>query len=116
MAMLVDRLNAGGSVTGNTNVIVFPGTIPPGQLMPHLNGITARFGATHQHDFLTTFGKYAAVIVTYTLPHLAGTPAEYGAQAYLHGPADTPLITVTTPNAADAAATLRQIADTIKFS
>ena len=38
--MLVDRLNAGGSVTGNTNVIVLPGTIPPGQLMPHLNGIT----------------------------------------------------------------------------
>ena len=55
-------------------------------------------------------------MVTYTLPHLAGTPAEYGAQAYLHGPANTPLITVTTPNAADAAASLRQIADTIKFS
>ena len=84
--------------------------------MPQLNGLAARLGGTHQHDSLTTFGNYAAVLVTYTLPRQAGKPAEYGAQAYLHGPANTPVITVTTPNAADAAATLRQIADTINFS
>jgi len=45
-----------------------------------------------------------------------GNPAEYGAQACLHGPASTPVITVTTLNAANTTATLRQIADTIKFS
>ena len=89
---------------------------PPSQLIPQLQRLAAPLSATHQHDSLTTFGKYAAVMVTYTLPHLAGSPADYGAQAYLHGPANTPLITVTTPNAADAAATLRRIADTIKFS
>jgi len=116
MAMLVYRLNARGTVTGNTNVAVIPATTPPGQVMPHLVGLAARFGGTHQHDSLATFGKYAAVLVTYTLPPQAGKPAEYGAQAYLHGPASTPVITVTTLNAADTAATLRQIADTIKFS
>jgi hypothetical protein len=86
-----------------------------GRLMPHLTGLAARFGGTHQHDSLATFGKYAAVLVTYTLPARAGKPAEYGAQAYLHGPASTPVITVTTLNAANATATLRQIASTIKF-
>ena len=116
MAMLVYRLNARGTVTGNTNVAVIPATTPPGQVMPHLVGLAARFGGTHQHDSLATFGKYAAVLVTYTLPSQAGKPTEYGAQAYLHGPASTPVITVTTLNAADTAATLRQIADTIKFS
>jgi len=116
MAMLVYRLNARGTVSGNTNVVVIPATTPPSQVMPHLTGFAARFGGTHQHDTLAIFGKYAAVLVTYTLPAQAGKPAEYGAQAYLHGPASTPVITVTTPAAADAAATLRQIADTIKFS
>ena len=48
-------------------------------------------------------------------PRLPGKPAEYGAQAYVHGPASTPVISVTTLRAADAAATLRLIADTIKF-
>jgi len=56
------------------------------------------------------------VLVTYKLPARAGKPAEYGAQAYVHGPASTPVITVTTLNAADATATLRQITDTIRFS
>jgi hypothetical protein len=113
VAMLVYRLNASGTVTGSTTVVVAPDTTPPGQLMPRLNGLAARLGVTHQHDSPTTFGNYAAVLVTYTLPHLAGKPAEYGAQAYLHGPASTPVITVTTLNAADATATLRQITDTI---
>jgi len=116
MAMLVYRLNASGTVNGNTNVVVVADTTPPGQLMPHLNGLAAQFGGTHQHDSLTTFGRYAGVLVTYTLPGRAGKPAEYGAQAYLHGPANTPVITVTTRGAANATATLRQIADTIKFS
>ena len=85
-------------------------------MMPRLTGLAARFGGMHQHDSLATFGKYAAVLVTYTLPAQARKPADYGAQAVLHGPASTPVITVTALNAADAAATLRQIADTIKFS
>jgi hypothetical protein len=38
-----------------------------------------------------------------------------GAQAYLHGPTTTPIITVTTFNPADTLATLRRIADTIEF-
>ena len=117
MAMLVYRLNARGKVSGNTNVVVIPATAPPGQVMPHLAGLAARFGGIHQHDSLTTFGKYAAVLVTYMLPAETGRPAgEYGAQAYLHGPTSTPVITVTTLNAANTIATLRQIADTIKFS
>lgn len=116
MAMLVYRLNARGTVSGNTNVVVIPATTPPSQVMPHLTGLTARFGGTHQHDCLAAFGNYAAVLVTYTLPARAGKPAQYGAQAYLHGPASTPVITVTTLHAANTAATLRQIADTIKFS
>jgi uncharacterized MAPEG superfamily protein len=115
MAMLVYRLNARGTVSGNTNVVVIPATTPPRQVMPHLTGLAARFGGAHQHDSLTAFGNYAAVLVTYTLPARAGKPAEYGAQAYLHGPASTPVITVTTLNAANTTATLRQIADTIKF-
>jgi hypothetical protein len=112
MAMLVYRLNARGS----TNVVVIPATTPPSQVMPHLTGLAARFGGTHQHDSLATFGNYAAVLVTYTLPARAGKPAEYGAQAYLHGLASTPVITVTTLSAANSTATLRQIAGTIKFS
>jgi uncharacterized MAPEG superfamily protein len=115
MAMLVYRVSPGGAVTGNTNVQVVRDTTPPRQLMPQLGGGAARFGAIHQHDSLTTFGKYAAVLVTYTLPGRAGIPAKYGAQAYVHGPASTPIITVTTLNAADATATLRKITDTIKF-
>jgi len=116
MAMLVYRLDARGTVTGSTNVAVIPATTPPSQVMPHLAGLAARFGGTHQHDSLTAFGNYAAVLVTYTLPARAGKPAEYGAQAYLHGPASTPVITVTTLNAASTTVTLRRIADTIKFS
>jgi hypothetical protein len=115
MAMLVCRVNARGIITGNTNVLVVPATTPPSQLMPQLNGGVAQFGGTHQHDSLTTFGKYAAVLVTYTLPSQAGKPTRYGAQAYVHGPSSTPVITVTTLNAADTTATLRQITDTIKF-
>jgi hypothetical protein len=116
MAMLVYRLNARGTVTGSTNVAVIPATTLPSQVMPHLTGLAARFGGTRQLDSLATFGNYAAVLVTYTLPARAGKPAEYGAQAYLHGPASTPVLTVTTLNAANTTATLRQIADTIKFS
>jgi hypothetical protein len=116
MAMLVYRVNARGIVTGNTNVVVVPATTPPSQLMPQLNGDVAQFGGTHQRDSLTTFGNYAGVLVTYTLPTQAGKPTRYGAQAYVHGPSSTPVITVTTLNAADTTATLRQIANTIKFS
>lgn len=39
----------------------------------------AQFGGTHQHDSLTTYGKYTAVLVTYTLPSQTGRPTEYGA-------------------------------------
>jgi hypothetical protein len=116
LAMVVYRLNASGAVTGNTNVVVIPGTAQPSKLMPHLNGLVAQLGGTHVHGSLTTFGNYTGVMVTYTLPARAGKPAEYGAQAYIHGPASTPVITVTTAGAAGAAAALRQIASTIKFS
>jgi hypothetical protein len=116
LAMVVYRLNAYGNVTGNTTVIVAPATTPPSQLMPHLKGLVAQFGGIHVHGSPATFGNHAAVMVTYTLPSGVGRPAEYGAQAYVHGPASTPVITVTTLNAADATATLRQIASTINFS
>jgi hypothetical protein len=116
MAMLVYRISASGTVTGDITVVVAPDTTPPSQLLPHLKGLVAQLGVTHQHDSLTTFGKYTAVLVTYALPTQPGKPAEYGAQAYIHGPASTPVIAVTTLNAADAAATLRQITDAIKFS
>lgn len=115
MAMLVYRVAASGTVTGSTNVVVAPDTTPPRQLMPHLAGAIVRLGGTNQHDSLATFGNYSGVLVTYTLPRLPGKPAEYGAQAYVHGPASTPVITVTTLRAADAAATLRLIAGTLKF-
>jgi hypothetical protein len=116
MAMLVYRVNTSGAITGNTNVVVVAVTTPPRQLLPQLKGPIAQLGATHEHESLTTFGKYPAVLVTYTLPSHAGQPAKYGAQAYVHGPASTPIITVTTFGAADTTAALRQIADSIKFS
>ena len=115
MAMLVYRVSASGTVTGSTNVVVASSTAPPSQLMPQLDGAIVRLGGTNQHDSLATFGSYSGVLVTYTLPRLPGKPAEYGAQAYVHGPASTPVITVTALGAADAAATLRLIAGTIKF-
>src|SRR5215831_15408097 len=87
--MLVYRVSPSGTVTGIINVNVVPATTPPSQLMPQLAGAVAQLGGTHQHDSLTTFGKYAAVLVTYTLPARAGKPAEYGAQAYVHDPAST---------------------------
>ena len=57
---------------------------------PSAAGITARpdgglwftNGSGDSIGRITTAGK-----VTYTLPRQAGKPAEYGAQAYLHGPA-----------------------------
>jgi len=115
LAMLVYRISSGGAVTANTNVLVLPTTIPPSQLKPQVKGAVARFGATHERDSLTAFGKYAAVLVTYELPGQSGIPAKYGAQAYIHGPGSTPLITVTTTKAGDAAALMRRIADTITF-
>ena len=116
LAMFVYRISSSGAVTANTNVLVLPTTIPPRQLMPQVKGAVARFGGTHQRDSLTAFGKYAAVLITYEVPSHAGIPAKYGAQAYIRGPASTPLITVTTTKAGAAAALLRQIADTITFS
>jgi hypothetical protein len=116
IAMLAYRINASGAVTGSLNVVVIPASPPPSQLLPHLDGVAAQFGGTHQHDSLTTFGTYAAALVTWTLPGRAGARAEYGAQAYLHGPSSTPIITVRTFNAADTITLLRQIAGTIKFS
>jgi hypothetical protein len=115
MAMLVFRVNGSGAVTGSTDVVVVADTTPPRQLLPQLNGAVAQFGGTHEHEALTTFGKYPGVLVTYRLPTQAGQPAEYGVQAYVHGPASTPIITMTTTGVG-ATATLRQIADTIKFS
>ena len=108
MAMLAYRVNANDMITGNTNVQVVPDTTPPGQLLPQLKGAVSLFGGTHEHESLTTFGKYSAVLITYTLPSQAGNPAQYGAQAYIHGAASTPIITVTTQSAADTAATLRR--------
>jgi hypothetical protein len=116
MAMLVYRINTSGAITGTTNVVVVPDTTPSSQLMPQIKGLIGQIGATREHDSLTTFGKYSAVLVTYMLPSHAGLPTLYGALAYVHGPASTPIITVTTRGAADATATLRQVADTIKFS
>ena len=79
-------------------------------------GLAAQFGATGVRHSLTTFSRYPAVLVTYRLPPLLGKPAEYGAEAFVHGPFSTPLITVTTTNAKDAKAIMRQIAGTITFS
>ncbi len=115
LAMLVYRVNRGGIITGSTNVLVEPATIPLREILPHVKGAVSSFGATHVHSSVTTVGKYAAVVVTYTAPHLAGRPAEYGAQAYVHGPSSTPIITVTTTTARSAVALLRQIAGTIVF-
>jgi hypothetical protein len=114
-AMLVYRISPAGAITANTNVLVLPGTLPARRLMAQVKGTLARFGATHQRDSLTAFGKYAGVVVTYMVPRLKGRPAEYGAQAYIHGPASTTIITVTSVTAGDAADILRQIADTITF-
>ena len=61
LAMLVYRLNASGTVTGNTIVGVIPDTTPPGQIMQQLEGTAAQFGGTHQHESLTTIGKYMAL-------------------------------------------------------
>jgi hypothetical protein len=116
MAMLVYRVETNGMISGTTDVLIVPDTTPPSQLMPLLNGAVAQFGGTDEQESLTTFGRYSAVLVTYTVPGQAGQPARYGAQAYIHGPASTPIITVTTLSAADATTTLRQIASTIKLS
>jgi hypothetical protein len=116
LAMYVVRVGPGGTITGNTNVGVAPGTIPPGQLMPQIQGTLAQLGATHVQASLATFGPHPAVLVTYTLPSHAGLPTRCGAQAYIGGYANTPVITVTTLGTADAATTLRQIARTITFS
>ena len=115
LAMYVVRVGPGGAITGSTDVGVAPGTAPPGQLIPQVKGVLAQLGATNEQASLTTFGTHPAVLVTYTLPGHAGLPARYGAQAYIRGYADTPVITVYALGAADAAATLRQIAGTIKF-
>lgn len=116
LAMLVLRASPAGAITGNTNVVVVAGTAPPRELIPQIRAGIAQLGATHEHDSQTVFGTYPGLLVTYMLPSHAGQPAEYGAQAYVYGPAATPVITVTTTGAADAATTLRQIAATIKFS
>lgn len=116
MTMLVYRVNTKGMITGSTDVLVVPDTTPPSQLRPQLNGAVAQIGGTREQESLTTFGGYSAVLVTYTLPGRAGQPAQYGGQAYIHGAASTPVITVTTRSAAGAIATLRQIADTIKLT
>jgi len=116
MAMLVYRVETNGTISGNTNVLIVADNPPSSQLMPLLNGAVAQFGGTDEQESLTTFGRYSAALVTYTVPGHAGQPARYGAQAYIHGAASTPIITVTTLSAADATATLRQIADTIKFT
>ena len=116
IAMLVYRVKANGMISGSTDVLIEADTTPPGQLMPLLTGAAAQFGGTDEHESLTTLGGYSGVLVTYTLPGQAGHPAQYGAQAYVHGAASTPIITVTTLSAADATATLRQIASTIRFT
>jgi hypothetical protein len=116
LAILAYRIDHRGAVTASTNVLILPAAIPPRRLLPHLAGVASRFGGTHQHDSLTTFGTFAAVLVTYTVPAQAGRPAEYGAQAYIHGPSTTPLISVTTVQAGDAAAILRQIVNTLTFN
>jgi hypothetical protein len=116
MAMLVYRVETNGMISGTTDVLIVPDTTPPSQLMPLLNGAVAQFGGTDEQESLTTVGRYSAVLVTYTVPGQAGQPARYGTQAYIHGPASTPIITVTTLSAADATTTLRQIASTIKLS
>ncbi len=113
---VVTRVSPGGTITGTVVVVVASDAIAPRQLLPHLKGLIARLGGTRQQDSLTTFGNYPAALITYQVPGYAGSPAKYGAQAYVHGPASTPVITLYALNAADAAATLRQIADTVKFS
>jgi hypothetical protein len=114
MAMLGYRVETNGMIISTTDVLIAPDTTPPSQLMSLLNEDVAQVGGTDEQESLTTFGRYSAVLVTYTLPGQAGQPARYDAQAYIHGPASTPIITVTTLSAADATATLRQIASTIK--
>lgn len=116
LAMVVVRVSPGGIITGDVDVVVAPDAIAPRQLLPHLKGLIAQLGGTDQRDSLTTFGNFPAALITYQLPGHAGRPVQYGAQAYVRGPASTAIITLYALKAADAAATLRQITDTIKFS
>ncbi len=117
MAMFVVRVSPGGAITGNTNVVVIAAAAPPPrQLIPQIRAGLAQLGATDEHASLATFGTHPSLLVTYTLPSHAGLPARYGAQAYIRGSTDTPVITVTTSGTANAGTTLRQIAGTIKFS
>ena len=43
-----------------------------------LNGDAAQFGGTDEQESLTTFGRYSAVLVTYTVPGQARQPARCG--------------------------------------
>jgi hypothetical protein len=115
-AMLVYNDNSQGDVTENLDALVGPGTLPPSQMMAQLKSSTAisSLGATNVHMTVTTFGQYSGVLVTYTI-QAAGVTAE-GAQAYLDGPQNLVVTTVTSANSATSVRDLRKIVDTIKFT
>ncbi len=118
-AALVYRFNSGGTFTGSLFETVVPAAVSLNQMLHHLNAIAAQLtqiGGTIQHKSVTSFGSYQALLVTYTLPGQAKGQLQYCAVAFVEGPASTPIITVKTLSAADSIATLRKIADTIRFS
>jgi hypothetical protein len=114
-AMLVFHFDAQGNATVSLDAIVEPGEVSPSQMLETLRSSQgpAQFGATQIQYSATKFGKYAGVIVTYSLR--AGSITVYGAQSYLQGPSKVVITTVTSQSAATSKADVRQIVDTIKF-
>ena len=116
LAMLVYDVKPDGTQAANLDAIVEPGTLPPGQMIEQLKAANGpqQFGATDVQYSTTTYGQYQAALITYTLQARGITL--HGAQAYLSGPGETAIVTVTSPAVATSTAKLRQIIVTIKFN
>lgn len=116
LAMLVYDVKPDGTEAANLNAVVVPGSPPLSQLMAQLKAanVPSQFGATDAKYSETTYGQFPAVLITYTFP-IQGITA-HGAQAYVEGPSETAIVTVTSPSTTTSIAKLRQAVDTIKFT
>jgi hypothetical protein len=116
LSMLVYDVKPDGTQAANLDAIVEPGTVPPSTIISQLKAANGpeQFGATDVQYSTTTYGQYQAALITYTLQ--AGTVTLHGAQAYLSGPGETAIVTVTSPTVATSTAKLRQVVVTIKFN